>query len=283
MKKTVILLVLSIVLNSLLIAEEWEKSGTISLNVNQNSYSDNWVGDEISNFNWALNLNATFQKQLSNSIHNKNTVKLAFGQTHNQQRNDAGEKYWEKPSKSTDLIDLESMFRFTMGWFADPFAAVRFESQFLDSGYDESKMINPINLTESIGLARQLIKEDKRELTTRLGAAFKQFQDSRIDGMIDATDGGLEFVTEFFTPLMNDMVQFNSKLYLYQALFYSEEDSDPDDNWKAMDMNWENILSAKLIGLVNINFYMQLLYDKQFVDEFRIKQTLGLGLSYQLF
>ncbi len=170
-----------------------------------------------------------------------------------------------------------------MGWFVDPFTAVRFESQFLDSRYNETKMINPIHLTESFGVARRLIKEEKRELTTRLGAAFKQFQDSRLDGTIDATDGGLEFVTEFFTPLMNDMVQFNSKLYLYKALFYSEEDSDPDDNWKAMDMNWENILSAKLIGLVNINFYMQLLYDKQFVDEFRIKQTLGLGLSYQLF
>ncbi len=283
MKKLMILLSLVLVFSTLLIAEEWEKSGSLSLNVNQNSYSDNWADEDVkSNFNWSLNLNATLQKQLNNTIHNKNTIKLAFGQTHNQELDEDGEKYWEKPSKSTDLIDLESMFRFSFGWFVDPFTAIRFESQFLDTRYDETKMINPITLTESFGLARRLIKEEKRELTVRFGAAFKQDQDALVDGMIDTNDGGLEFVAEFFTPLMNEMVQYNTKLYLYQALYYSEED-DVNDDWKSMDIAWEHIASAKLIGIVNVNFYMELLYDKQIEDEFRVKQTLGLGLSYQLF
>jgi len=282
MKKTMILLSLVLLFSTILVAEEWEKSGTLSLNVNQNSYSENWTGEERSNVNWALNLNAVLQKQLNSTIHNRNSIKLAFGQTHNQEINEEGEKYWQKPSKSTDLIDLESMFRFSFGWFADPFAAVRFESQFLETGYDETKMINPIILTESFGLARRVIKEEKRELTVRLGAAFKQLQDARMDGMIDTNDGGVEFVAEFVTPLLNDMVQFTSKLNLYQALYYSESD-DVNDDWKSMDIVWENIATAKLVGMLNVNFYMQLLYDKQVVDEFRTKQTLGLGLSYQLF
>lgn len=282
MKKIMLLLSLAFVFGSVLTAEEWEKSGTISLNISQNSYSDNWVGEEKSSINWSLNLNTVFQKQLSNRIHNRNSIKLSFGQTHNQEFNSTGEKYWAKPSKSTDLIDLETMFRFTFGWYVDPFAAVRFQSQFIDTFPGDTKLINPITLIESFGLARQVIKEEKRELTVRFGAAFKQLQNSRLDGMIDATDGGLEFVAEFFTPLMKDMIQYNSKLNLYQALYYSES-VDGYDEWKALDVVWENIASAKLIGLVNVNFYMQLLYDKQIVDEFRMKQTLGLGLSYQLF
>jgi hypothetical protein len=284
MKKTFFLLVFVILFSTMLLAEGWQKSGSIALNLSQNTYSDNWVGEERSNVNWSVNLNTIFRRQLSEIMHNRNTVKLAFGQSHMQELDENGEKYWAKPTKSTDQIDLESMFRFTFGWEVDPFAALRFESQFIDKlGGEETKVVNPITITESFGVARQIIKTERRELTTRIGVAFKQLLEAREDDFIDATDGGLEFVAEFETPLLRDMVQYNTKLYLYQALYYSEADDDPDDNWKALDMNWEHVLSAKLIGMVNMNLYLQLLYDKQVIDEVRFEQNLGLSLSYQLF
>lgn len=284
MKRTVFLLVFVVLFSTIVAAEGWQKSGSIALNLSQNTYSDNWVGEERSNVNWSVNLNTIFRRQLSEIVHNRNTVKLAFGQSHMQELDENGEKYWAKPTKSTDQIDLESLFRFTFGWEVDPFAALRFESQFIDKlGGEETKVVNPITITESIGLARQIIKTEKRELTTRIGVAFKQLLEAREDDFIDAIDGGLEFITEFETPLLRDMVQYNTKLYLYQALYYSEADDDQDDNWKALDMNWEHVLSAKLIGMVNMNLYLQLLYDKQVIDEFRFEQNLGLSLSYQLF
>ena len=281
MKKLTILFVL-VSFAFALTAGEWEKTGDLSLNLTQNSYSDNWFGDEKSNISWALNMNLSFQKQINDMLHNKNNLKFAFGQTHTQEIDDEGEKYWEKPSKTTDLIDIESLMRFTMGWFVDPFAGLRFESKFLDeTDPEETKMINPITLTESFGFARWLIKEDKKELSTRFGAAFKQYMNSH-DSIDNTNDGGLEFVAEYFTPLLNDMVQFNSKLNIYKALYYSESD-DSNDDWKAVDVNWENIMSAKISKYININFYLQMLYDKQIEDELRTKQTLGLGISYQLF
>lgn len=284
MKKTITLLVFVILLSTMLAAEGWQKSGSITFNLSQNNYSANWEGEERSNINWSVNLNTIWRKQLSELVRNRNTVKLAFGQTHNQELDEEGEKYWLKPIKSTDQIDLESMFRFTFGWQVDPFAALRFESQFIDKRIDDdTKMINPITITESFGLARQLIETEKRELTARTGIAFKQLLDAREDDFVDAVDGGLEFVVVFDTPLLQENIQYNTKLYLYQALYYSEEEDDPDDNWKALDVEWEHILSARLIGMFNMNLYVQLLYDKQIEDDIRFKQTLGLGLSYQLY
>ena len=46
-------------------------------------------------------------------------------------------------------------------------------------------------------------------------------------------------------------------------------------------MNWENILAAKVSEYVTVNLYLQFLYDEEIVDEFRMKQTLSLGLTYK--
>ncbi|MCD4820307.1 MAG: DUF3078 domain-containing protein [Candidatus Cloacimonetes bacterium] len=288
MKKLILFLSVVLLFAMNVQAEEWEKIGDVSLNVTQNAYSENWAGEERSSITWVWNLNMMLQKQLADKIHNKNTIKFAFGQSHYQQLNSMNEKYWQKPVKSTDLIDLESMFRFTFGGYVDPFASLRLESQFLDNSVsDDIRMFNQIHLTEAFGIAKIFIKEEKTELSARLGAAFKQLQDSKADGMIDANDGGIQFVADYYTPLANDMITFTSKFELYKAMYYSEEDNVDNDYWKSPDISWENIFSAKLFKVINLNLYFQLLYDEEirFEDEakLRIKETLGLGISYNLF
>ena len=83
---------------------------------------------------------------------------------------------------------------------------------------------------------------------------------------------------------MLDMITFKSTFHLYKALYYSKSDEDGmSDDWKSPDINWENTFSAKLYKLLNVNLYIQMLYDKELDDDFRLKETLGLGLSYKLF
>jgi Protein of unknown function (DUF3078) len=284
MKKIILFLVVVILFAMNLQAEEWEKVGDVSLNVAQNSYSNNWDGEERSSITWVWNLNMMLQKQLADKVHSKNTLKLAFGQSHIQQINTMGEKYWEKPIKSSDLIDFETLFRFTFGGYVDPFASFRFESQFMDSfDPNDIKMFNHIVLSEGFGIARVFIKEEKTELSARFGAAFRQNQDSRADGIIDSNDGGIQFVADYYTPLANEMITYTSKFELYKAMYYSEE-VDGDDDWKSPDVSWENIFSAKLYKIINVNLYTQLLYDKQIGDgDVRFKETLGIGISYNLF
>ena len=288
--KKIIILMFIILVSTMVMAEDWNKVGDISITMNQNSYSDNWSGEEKGSISWVFNANFLAEKQLTAKVHNKNTLKLAFGQTHNQyeymKSDSTFSKKWAKPDKSTDLIDYESMFRFTLGSIVDPYASLRLESQFLDqSVIDDAKIFNPMTLTEALGIAKVFIKDDTQELSTRLGAAFKQYMNSHWDE--GQSDGGVEFVGIYMKPLKDNMIKYSSNLNLYKPLIYSESDAvegtDMEDAWKQIRMNWQHDVDVSLTKLVNLKLYVQLLYNEMIIDEIQVKETLGLGLSYKLF
>ncbi len=290
--KKIILVMIVMVATAGLMAEGWNSTADLSLTMNQNSYSDNWAGEEIGAISWAFNANLLAEKQLTDKVNNKNTLKLAFGQTHSQYVAVDSTKKWAKPDKTTDLIDFESMFRFTLGLVVDPFASVRLESQFMDKRENEVKNFNPNVLTETFGVARMFIKEENKELSARFGAAFKQYFDEYADE--STNDGGIEFVSEFKSPLAKNAINYNTKLILYKALFYSESDAVEgtyrEDDWKAVRLDWEHIFSANITKLINLNLYFQMIYNRtnynvaeESIDELQFKQTLGLGFTYKLF
>lgn len=200
-------------------------------------------------------------------------------------------KKWLDPIKSTDLIDFESVLRFTLGGFVDPFIAGRIETQFYDNRDPSlSRFINPLKLTEALGIARIFIKQEKRELSSRLGFGLKQLIDRDVlVGTNRETQtsnyGGLDFVTDFKTPLAKERITYISKLNVFQAVFYSESNRLPDslkNNWKYPDINWENIFTASITKYLMVNLYTQLLYDKEITTSVRIKEGLALGLTFKL-
>jgi hypothetical protein len=271
--------------------EGWKKTMDLSLTMTQNSYSDNWAGGEAGNISWVANANSGFEKQLYEKLNSKTTVKLAFGQTHSQ---DQKTKNWASPQKSTDLIDIETLARFTLKLWVDPYLALRFESQFLDASVPQLKrFVNPKKLTESGGVSRQFYKTEKNEILSRLGFALRQIitQDI-VDTTLEktktnsTTDGGIESVTDAKLTL-SDKISYTSKLSLYKALFYSKADQlkgTPQENyWKEPDVNWENTLSVAVAKYVIVSLYAQLLYDKEISKGGRFKETLSLGLTYKLF
>ena len=272
-------------------AQSWNVSVDANLTLTQNAYSDNWIGGESGALAWTFNSNSLAEKQLHAKVHNKNTLKLFFGQTHNQNQ---VTKTWARPVKSTDLIDFESVFRFTLGGFAEPFAAGRVETQFLDaSDPEKDRFINPITFTESMGMAKVLIKKKKREWIARLGIGVRQHVNRDVlepSGTSRKThtsnDGGIVFVTDFKTPLAQERILYTGKLTIFKALFFSKADElkgKPNENyWKSPDLNWENIFTASITKYVMVNFYLQLLYDKEINLKRRLKQTLALGLTYKL-
>lgn len=271
--------------------EGWKKTMDLSLTMTQNSYSDNWAGGEAGNISWVANANSGFEKQLSEKLNSKTTIKLAFGQTHSQ---DQQTKKWASPQKSTDLIDIETLARLTLKLWVDPYLAFRFESQFLDASVPQLKrVINPKKLTESAGISRQFYKTEKNEFLSRLGFALRQIitQDI-VDTTLEKTqtnstnDGGFESVTDA-KLILSDKISYISKLSLYKALFYSKSDElkgMPQENyWKEPDVNWENTLSVAVAKYVTVSLYAQLLYDKEISKGGRFKETLSLGLTYKMF
>jgi hypothetical protein len=287
----VVLICFSLVVSDWANAEPWKKNMDLNLTMTQNSYSDNWTGGEAGNVSWAGNASSGWEKQLSERLNSKTTVKLAFGQTHSQNQET---KRWAKPTKSTDLIDLESLARLTLHMWVDPYLALRFESQFLDASYPELKRyINPKKVTESGGISRQFYKTEKDEILSRLGFALRQIitedivdTTQRKTEINSTTDWGIESVTDV-TLNLAEKISYTSKLSLYKALFYSKSDElkgrPEQDYWKEVDINWENGISAAVAKYVTVSLYVQLLYDKEISKKGRLKETLSLGLTYKLF
>ena len=262
-------------------AEAWEIDSDIMVNLTQSQFSDNWNGSELSNITWAATMNNTAQKQLAEWLKNKNTLKLAFGQTHLQKENAAGDSvFWEAPQKSTDQIAFESLMQFTLKSFVDPYISLRAESQFLDETGTETLLVNPVLFTESAGIMKTIIDAEKTKLNVRLGGAVRENWNRRVSGI--PIDGGVEGIVEFKQILGLLNASYNSRLSAYKALFKSDATA-ADDNWKALDYKWENLLSFNLWKLLSLNLNFDVIYEKEQSPDIQWKEILGLGFSYSLF
>jgi len=308
------------------------------VNLTQSSYSDNWNGGDKGSIVWTAIVNGLLENQVDPKLNWTSTLKLAYGQTHQQKQDQDGSRAWDRPEKSTDLIDLESIGRFTLGGFVDPFLSARLESQFQDASDPNGRTLsfNPIKLQETAGIARKFLDEEDRQLLSRLGFSFRQHirkqfvvaptssPDPPVTDKSSETettnDGGIEWVTDYKTKVLEDRVTWTSKLRVFQPVFYSAQDDfdavaeadwlaagiDPDvvDFNRALDVDLENIFSTQITKIISVSLYLRWLYDKydnSVVPKFdeegtltnpadirtatrlagQFKQTLAIGVTYR--
>ncbi len=267
----------------------WQIDLDANVTLTQNAYSESWIGGEKGAVSWASKLNLVAEKQVTPIFNHRNTLKLEFGQTKTQ--ND--DHSWGKLLKSTDLIDLESLQRFNLTSWMEPFIAVRLISRFVDDA-DTSRnhYINPLNIFESFGLSRALVTEDAVKWNARLGGAVNQLinrytlDETHTDYYTKTVNSaGIEFVTELKSKLRDGLLDYVSLLTIYEALVSSEaektDNTERENFWRHPDINWENILSVNITKYVMINLTVQLLYDRELDASARIKEVLALGLTYK--
>ena len=265
----------------------WNNDVELGLNILQSTYSKNWNGGEKGSIVWTGNLNAQFEKQMSEKINWRNTLKLVYGQTHQQDRSTNGDLHWKKPSKTDDIIDFESLFRWTpeSGW--DPFVSLTFTSMFedLSDGAGRSQSFNPITLKESAGISRPWIDSEDRKLMTRLGVAA--IQNSRSFFTEDApstatisessTELAAELITEYSVGALDGRVDWDSKLTLSMPFMYSGKstfednlalmtaaglDNDVADYTTTVDVDWENTFTANITKVISVKLLVRWVYDK---------------------
>jgi len=266
----------------------WNRSLDANLGITQAQYSDNWAGGSASGVAWVGTLNALAQKQLTTSLHWKNTLKIGFGQTHNQE---LATKNWLTPLKNTDQIDLETILRLTRGWEVDPFVSGRLETQFMDqTDPTKMKLFNPLKTSEVLGAARTLWKADKRNWNVRLGFSLRQMIQMDYVDAVDTiphtfvtNDGGLQLDSDFSMPV-NEVLALKSKLTVFKAFFNSESENlkglPNETYWQAVDVNWDNTLTGQLTSWLAMNLTVQLIYDKEVALAGQFRETLSLGLTY---
>jgi Protein of unknown function (DUF3078) len=270
-------------------AGPWKFQGTAKLNLSQSAYSSNWMGGDQGNWVWVARFDGRAERQASSSFNTLNTLVLAYGQTGRQQADaaDPSQRVWDTPDKTTDQIEFESVARFTLGAFADPYGALRMDTQFLDQSQPNGSLtLTPVRIKLSAGLARVLVKDADREIITRFGFGgrvtagnvFSEAPPSTRTQSYSNTDAGLEWVTTAHTPLLGKKVMYKGTLGFFQPVTYSQSSAledydaiaaglDPGhepiaDYWKTTDINFENTFTAKITENFGVELMAQLVYNK---------------------
>ncbi len=270
----------------------WKFGAVIGANVAQSAFSNNWRGGDKGSLAWVAFSDVAAERQFSHRFNLTNKLQAAFGQTAQQSSDprDPRVKVWDRPQKSTDLLALESVGRFTLGGAVDPFLAFRGETQFADESSPIGKIpFNPITLKEMAGVARLLDKTETSEAITRVGFALRQtVAKSFVDPVTKdkdrfvANDGGLDWQTYVTRPILKKRVLYKGSLDVYKPIFYSQSDDlkafdvradsaaaangtthgPVADYWKAVEVNFLNTFTAQITKVLSVNLLVQWVYDK---------------------
>ncbi|MCK9996698.1 MAG: DUF3078 domain-containing protein [Candidatus Krumholzibacteria bacterium] len=271
----------------------WQKEIDASLNILQSAYSNNWNGGDKGSAVWNGQFSARLEKQYTETTNWRNILKLAYGQTHSQERGENGELHWQKPDKTDDIIDLESMFRWTLGKRWDPYVSFRFQSMFEDLSDMQERALtfNPLKFKEAVGISRTFVKEENRWFMTRVGVALiqnsrKYYLDETFEAEIgrEATyEAAAEWITEYRVGALDDRVDWESKLSFIMPFVYSGKSTfedgfivkDPDGNIidnpfpediagysTTIDVDFENTFTANITKVISVKLYVRWVYDK---------------------
>ncbi len=265
----------------------WKFGTNVGLNLSQSAFSTNWAGGDRGSLVWVLTSQSDAERQFNRSFNWSNKLNLAYGQTAKQSAGtDATELRWESPDKTTDQIALQSVGRWTLGGFVDPYAAFTAETQFQDQSDPRGTLaLNPLKLKESAGAARVLFKTADSEGLTRLGFGFRQtlaraFTDplGEETSRFTSNDGGIEWQTDVKQPLLAKRVLYKGSLLVFQPVFYSESGDletvdgllraafpgreSVTDFWRATDVSFANDFSAQITKNLGVNLAVQWIYDK---------------------
>jgi hypothetical protein len=268
-------------------AGPWKLAWVAGLNLSQSSFSDNWAGGDRGSIVWVLTSDTKAERQFSTKFNLSNHLQLAYGQTIQQQPDptDPARLVWASPQKSNDLIQYESVGRFTLGGWVDPYAALHLDSQFQDESSTRGSIpFSPVKLTESAGISRALLKTEDSELITRLGFGFRevfarQFEPATGQKVhVTSNDGGVEWQTNATQPLFEKKVLYKGQLRVFRPVYFSQsgdldrfdqdarafapERASVADYWQAPNVDFQNLFTAQITKILAVNLAVQWVYLK---------------------
>lgn len=251
----------------------WKNSANGNLNLNQ-AYFDNWTKGGTNALAWEARLEG-IAKRTEASWEWENKGKAAFGQS---RLGDLGTR------KASDELSLETIYTRKVSTWVNPFAAARFQTQFAPGFvYDDSAgtsarvsgFFDPAYLTQTVGLGRSW----GEAYDVRVGGALKQTFSAARYGYADdpgtadietfRLEPGASFVAEVRQPLMENIL-LASTLDVFANF----------KGLNAVDVRWENQVTAKVNSYVSANAALDVLYDKDVSTRRQIRQSLSVGISF---
>jgi len=255
--------------------KSWLPSGVVGLNLSQLAL-ENWTqgGEEALAFTLFSNFGLDY---FDNPWSFTNKLKVAFGRT----------KLGSDDFRTTDNeLFLENLLTYDIGWFANPYLSNTVRTVIAkgynysgDNAIQISNFFDPGYLNQSLGLAYKA----SEIFTTRLGVGFQETFTSKFTNFSDDPDTpdeiedfkfetGIESVSNLNLKLDDDLL-YTSEVRLFGTF-------DALDIW---DVRWDNILTAQVTKIVNVNLNVLLIYDVDQIARTQLKEALQIGVTYTLF
>jgi len=251
----------------------WTPRGAVALNLSQISFS-NWTqgGEDAVAFAGLGNFGVLYHSKKWDLY---NSLKLAYGKSKTS-----------GSFKTTDNeLRLNSILIRHLGWVVNPYFSNEVRSS-ISNGYDYSvspeiqtaAFFDPGYITQSLGFIYS-----KKNFSTRLGVGLQEVITNEFTKYSDDPDTpdkiekfkletGIESVTEANVDLMQNIL-YSSRLRLFSRF-------NTLDVW---DVNWDNIITAKVNDYINVNLGVNIIYEKKASFKTQIKEALQVGFSYVIF
>lgn len=250
----------------------WIPVGVAGLNLSQLAL-ENWSqgGEDALAFTLYSNFGLDY---FSDPWSLTNKLKLGFGRT----------KLGSDDFRTTENeLFFENLITYDVGWFANPYFGNTVRTT-LTKGYDYSgdeevqiaDLFDPGYINQSIGLSYKV----SASFSTRFGLGFQETITNKFrqytdpDNLEDTFkfDTGIESVSNLNLKLDDDLL-YTSELRLFGTFAQL-------DVW---DVRWDNIVTAQITKLVNVNFNLLLIYDVDQIAKTQLKEALQIGITYTLF
>lgn len=259
-------------------AKHWSIVGQNTLMINQAAFS-NWVGGGANNVGWlaGTNYNMTYEKGKDLW---ENMVVLAYGQNNTQ---GLGKR------KSQDVINLSTNYgrQISGHWYASAGASLltQFAPGYADGNNPSAAKISNFMAPGylNIGAGFTYRPSDNFTMTLRPANARwtfvldKDLQYAGVYGLKHNGDSSLFQFGFLGTALWKVKIAENMTLINSASVF-----SNYLDHPERMVLSYGGVLNMKVNKFVSAVATLDLLYDHNQIQRTQVKQTLGVGLSYNI-
>lgn len=261
----------------------WRNQSSVSLNVNQAAFSDNWSGGGVNSL--ALGgqflYKAEYNKEKINYV---TQIDLIYGKVKNKGQ-------LERKSNDRIFVDNKAALQISKNWYF--FGSLSFESQF-DLGYIYGKdlegnenrkaisnFMSPAFVTQSIGFEYKPLNYFSLRLGT--GTARQTFVlDTTLYknnpknfgvpvGKIFRNELAFQLVANFDKNIAPNL-NLKSRYLIFAAY----------EKLKQADQRLDVTLTAKINKFINVMLNGVALYDDDFSNTLQTSQALSLGVIYNL-
>lgn len=251
----------------------WKNSASGTINLSQ-SYFDNWTKGGTNALSWESRLEGVaLRKEADWEWENKG--RIVYGQSHLE---GLGTR------KASDELMVETIYTRKVTEWINPFASSRLQTQFAggyeynDSAGTRTRVSGPFDptyVTQTVGLGKSWTDA----YTVRVGGTLKETFSAARYGYADDTET-VEIETFRIEPGASLTAEVRrgvmENILLTSALNVFVNFKGVD----AIDVRWENQLTAKVNSFISVNGGLEVWYDKDVSTRRQIRQTLAVGISF---